>query len=211
MILLYKGAASNLASVCNALDYLSLEYRVTDLADSRGITGDDILVIPGVGSFEASVSHASFSHLKKALSQGSFFRVVGICLGMQLCFDSSEEAEKGNIDGIGLISAPVRRLKDNENIFCNTSVGWHKTSMNIEGFPEHDYFYYVHSYGVRCDDLDQKVLTRAGLSKSSILRYNINDTQICAGIWSDSLRIFQFHPEKSGKSGLQLLSRALEQ
>lgn len=210
MIHLYKGAASNLASVCNALDYLNLEYHVTDFSDSPGCQADDILLMPGVGSFEAAVNHASFPHLKKALSQGRFFRVVGICLGMQLCFDCSEEAEKGNIDGIGLISAPVRRLKDDENIFCDTSVGWHKTSMNIEGFPEHDYFYYVHSYGVRCDDLNKSVLTSAGLCNSSILHYNINDTQVCAGIWSDSLRIFQFHPEKSGENGLQLLSRALE-
>ncbi|MEA5512406.1 imidazole glycerol phosphate synthase subunit HisH [Crocosphaera sp. UHCC 0190] len=187
----------NLHSACKALEKAGITPKITDspedLANAKGI------VLPGVGSFDPAVQHLRSRHLvdpiKAAIAQGKPF--LGICLGLQILFDGSEEGQE---PGLGIIPGMVRRFHSEPDLTI-PHMGWnqlHLTQSDLsiwQGLPREPYVYFVHSYYV--DPIDPQV--RAAMITHGSQR-------VTAAIAVDNLMAVQFHPEKSSDNGLQILS-----
>ncbi len=187
-VLDYK--CGNVKSVSRA--FLSKGYKVEKL-NSNNLTKDSILVIPGVGHFGYAMDYIKKNNLdvliKTHFVNGG--KILGICLGMQLLFDSSEEAP--GVKGLGLLKGRVRKLLDKNTAFNpKMHLGWSKTKFSFGSV--HD-MYYVHQFF--CDPLDKSIINET---------FEWDKKELCAGIKFKNLRGFQFHPEKSSKAGLELIS-----
>ncbi len=159
----------------------------------------DLLILPGVGSFKSGMNYLNKYSFKEKiknflLNQNKI--LFGICLGMQLLFEKSEEFE--NTDGLGLIKGEVIKLKKNNN-FKIPHIGWNKIIIKkknklIKSNYKNKMFYFVHSYFCNPKN-NEDILTYTNYGNynfaSSILKKNIIATQ--------------FHPEKSGNQGLNLI------
>ncbi|HEV8118791.1 MAG TPA: imidazole glycerol phosphate synthase subunit HisH [Thermoanaerobaculia bacterium] len=190
---------SNLWSARRALE--TLGHEVTVAARPEPVASADLVVLPGVGAFaEASRRLAATGigdAVREAASRGA--GVLGICLGMQLLFESSEEG--GDAPGLGLLPGRVSRLGGGARI---PHVGWNRiaptdrgTSLFGNGAGSGRYLYFVHSYVARpaSDDL---VLARCTHGES-----------FPAAVGGAGRIGFQFHPEKSGEAGVRLLGAAI--
>ncbi|MEG3438915.1 imidazole glycerol phosphate synthase subunit HisH [Pannus brasiliensis CCIBt3594] len=187
----------NLHSACKGLEKVGATPKITDsLAD---LEKADAIVLPGVGSFDPAVRQIRARHLeepiKKAIESGKPF--LGICLGLQILFDASEEGEE---PGLGIIPGKVRRFRSEPGITI-PHMGWNQ--LHFTG-PDHPLWrglaidprvYFVHSYYV--DPLDPRV-TAATVTHGS--------QTVTAAIARDNLVAVQFHPEKSSENGLQILA-----
>jgi len=138
--------------------------------------------------------------LKKVVASGTPF--VGICLGLQLLFDSSEEAP--DVPGLGLLPGRCVRFPSTVKV---PQIGWNRVQIPDDmrapsGSPmaadDGQHFYFVHSYHAVCDDASD-VVARAD-----------HGGPFTAAVWRDNLLAMQFHPEKSGAAGLALLRRCLD-
>lgn len=200
MIAIVDYKMGNLASVRKALEYIHLECRITDEPDF--IRSADALILPGVGAYAPAMRALQEKGLdvvvKEFASSGK--PVLGICLGMQLMLTESEEgAVDGNIKGLDLIPGVVRKFPSAETVGKGLKVpqiGWNKlTDVKGSLLREDDYVYFVHSF--YCDpenEEDAAAYTDYGIKYvCSLERGNIFATQ--------------FHPEKSGEAGLQILER----
>ncbi len=159
---------------------------VTRLRDADGI------IIPGVGAFDDGIRHLKplAPELLKIVESG--VPVLGICIGMQLLF---EESEEGDEDGLGIIPGRVVRLPPHVRV---PHMGWnnlhlHRYSELLDGITEDDYFYFVHSY--YCVPQDEANIVAS-------VEYG---TQLPAVVNRDNIYGVQFHPEKSSRKGLQIL------
>jgi glutamine amidotransferase len=185
----------NLRSVEKAFAHVGVEADVTN--DHERIRAADGLVLPGVGAFPKAMERIRALRLDEAigarLDQG--VPVLGICLGLQLLFDSSTEL--GGDSGLGLIPGAVDRLETGglklPQIGWNT-VEWRRPSPLVEGLPERCAMYHVHTYAPRPADPDV-VLGTARYGEEFV-------TAVEHGLVSG----VQFHPEKSGPHGLALLA-----
>jgi len=194
MILIVDYGAGNLRSVVRGLDAVHGE----PLLSSDPKCFDDVsgVVFPGQGSFETAMEKLREKGLEKPLKdylrQGRPF--LGICLGLQLLFDSSEEAP--HTAGVGAFAGPNRRFQGGKKVphLGWNSVEWKKESPFFEGIPSGSFFYFVHSYFPVPED-PQLV---AGMTDYEEL--------FCSAISKDNQAAVQFHPEKSQKAGLRLLS-----
>jgi glutamine amidotransferase len=184
----------NVSSVNNALNYLEIKNSI--VSDAKQIKKFDKLILPGVGNFGSGM---------KILKKNNFFEellnfaqkkpLLGICLGMQLMYEKSEE--DFSCPGLSLIKGSVTSLK-HSNEYPVPNIGWHRIniiqnknlSKNIE---EQDTFYFVHSYV--CKSAERK-------SVVANLNYNENFDVL---IEHNNLFGTQFHPEKSQKSGMKIL------
>jgi len=184
--------ASNLHSVRKAL--VALGHRPTITNDPDEVASADALVLPGVGAAGDAMRHLSELRLVPVLRRFAedskpFF---GVCVGMQLMFESSEE--DGGIDCLGLLRGRVRRLPPDRKV---PHMGWNSVRLRyrhpvFEDTPNDSYFYFVHSYYP--DPAEGEVVlgeTEHGLTFASVVA-------------SDNLLGVQFHPEKSGRPGLRL-------
>jgi glutamine amidotransferase len=195
MIGIVDYGAGNLKSVRKAFDFLGFESRLVDGAG--GLEGIDKLVLPGVGAFGAAARRLRagglFDPLKEWLEAGRPF--LGICLGLQLLFETSEESP--GEPGFALFRGSCRKLRERKV----PQIGWNTVTARdagdgpalLRGLPAEPYFYFVHSYCAAPED-DRLVVGRTdyGGPYPSI-----------AGrgrVWG-----VQFHPEKSGGLGLRLL------
>ena len=189
--------AGNLRSVMNALDRLGAGHRlVRTREDMEGI---DKLVLPGVGEFSSAAEAFRARDLevpvKGWLSEGRPF--LGICLGMQLLFESSEEAV--GTKGLGFFKGQVSRFREGRV----PQIGWNqvtfeKGSILAKGLPKEPFFYFLHGYYVEPED--KRVI--AGRTDYHIgYASAVEKGDICA---------VQFHPEKSGDVGLMLLGNWLD-
>lgn len=188
--------AGNLKSVSNALERIGVGYRIcaspSDLKRVRAV------VLPGVGQFAAASRSLRSSGLFEALQRwGEAGKpIVGICLGMQLLFESSEEAV--GEPGLGILEGSVVRLKT-ETV---PHMGWNRLSLTGKDessqASEARYYYFAHGYIIQPED-ESIVVATAGLDGISIPSM----------IATSSIRATQFHPEKSGPSGAKLLKRML--
>lgn len=172
-------------------------------SDKDGILNAERIVLPGVGAFgdaaEKLKSTGLDTVLKKAAANGT--PILGVCLGMQLLFDKSYEY--GDFDGLGLISGEIRPIADYiPKDLKIPHIGWNKLRL-IQKHPllkyatEDDYAYFVHSYcAVNC--------------KESIIADTEYGADITAVVAKGSVMGCQFHPEKSGKSGLNILKAFTE-
>jgi glutamine amidotransferase len=193
MIAIIDYGMGNLFSIYNGLK------KVYD--SPMLITGDNIaslrttegVIVPGVGAFDDGIRNLKPFSEKLLNIVESGVPVLGICIGMQILF---EESEEGKEKGWGLIPGKVIRLPANVRV---PHMGWnnlhlHRHSELLDGITENDYFYFVHSY--YCVPRDEECIV-ASVEYGAHLAVVVNKNNIYG---------VQFHPEKSSKKGLQILS-----
>ena len=198
MIAIIDYGAGNIRSIEKALEHVGASVQVTD--DPGTVNKAQAIVLPGVGSGGAAMSRMTERGLdgaiRKATQQGKPF--LGICLGMQLLADHHAE---GEVDGLSLFSGEVRRIPHGPKI---PHMGWNQvkpqhTALAIfEDIPQDAYFYFAHSYYVEPHDLQ---------GVAAVTDYG---SPFCSVIVTERVWGTQFHPEKSGSVGLQLLNNFLK-
>lgn len=192
MIAIVDYGLGNLASVRNALLAIGAEARLTSDPDAvRSAAG---VILPGVGAARAGMQGLESRGLAGAVVDAAKAGtpLLGHCLGMQLLFDESEE--NGGTPCLGVIGGKVRRFSGEMKI---PHIGWNEVTVKNgnmwEGLPENPYFYFVHSYVCVPEEAD----VIAGTTE-----YGGN---FCSAIVRDNVWGVQFHPERSGSAGLQLM------
>ncbi|PHS57300.1 MAG: imidazole glycerol phosphate synthase subunit HisH [Sulfurimonas sp.] len=187
----------NLASVQNAFAKLGVDTVVE--SNPKKFKNYDKLILPGVGAFGDAMEHLHernmISYLKEYALSGKY--MLGICLGMQLLFESSEEF--GQHEGLGLIKGHVKAFdtsKFNEPLKV-PHMGWNRMFTNnhalFENLDEEHYLYFVHTYHVRCDN-EEDIIGRTN--------YGYEFTSAVA---HKNIMGIQPHPEKSHENGLKIL------
>jgi imidazole glycerol phosphate synthase glutamine amidotransferase subunit len=197
--------AGNLGSVMNALKRLGFSARfVRGPGELSGESPYERVLFPGDGHFATAMASLEKNGYDEALRE--WIRAdrpfLGICIGLQLLFDSSEEAppvEGKPVRGLGLIPGTVRRFPGRKV----PQIGWNQTTARpssklFRGLPENSFFYYIHSYYT---DPGDKTVVAA--ETEYYLRY-------CSVAERGALAAVQFHPEKSGAIGLELLKNWAE-
>lgn len=193
MIAIVDYGAGNIFSVKNALDYLGLESELVSDADK--IKSADAVILPGVGAFPAAMNMLEKSGLIDTIKEESAKKpFLGICLGMQLIFEKGYEFEE--CDGLELISGSVRKMEEKDLIIPH--MGWNKLEkLNncplLENIGDDEYVYFVHSYKAHCDDKNISAYCEYGGRVPAL----VYDGKYVYGA--------QFHPEKSGETGLKIL------
>lgn len=187
----------NLHSACKGLENAGATTKITDVAAE--IEQADGVVLPGVGSFDPAVQHLRSRGLeepiKRVIASGKPF--LGICLGLQILFEGSEE---GKEPGLGIIPGKVRRFQPEPDIRI-PHMGWNQLEFTQPDCPlwmqlsENPQVYFVHSYYVEPIDPAIRAATVTHGSQ-----------QVTAAIARDNMMAVQFHPEKSSTAGLQILS-----
>jgi imidazole glycerol phosphate synthase glutamine amidotransferase subunit len=199
-------AAGNLGSVFNALKRLGADARLVQGPEELLPANSpfDKLLFPGDGHFVTTMAALRAKGYDAAL--GEWFSAdkpfLGICIGLQVLFDGSEEALKADgtmVPGLGLIAGQVHRFSARKV----PQIGWNQTmptaaSRLFKGIPANTFFYYIHSYYVQPEE--------TSLSAASA-DYGL---EYCAAVERGNLAAVQFHPEKSGGAGLELLRKWLE-
>lgn len=192
--------AGNIKSVEKALDYLGEETLVT--RDKEKILSADRVILPGVGAFgdamEKLESYGLIPVIREVVSRGTPF--LGICLGLQLLFESSDEAP--GVRGLGLLKGRILRIPETPGLKI-PHMGWNSLHLQNGGrlfrdIPENAYVYFVHSYYLKAED--------PGIVKA-VTEYG---TEIHASVEKDNIFACQFHPEKSSRWGLQILRNFLQ-
>lgn len=193
MIAIIDYGAGNIFSVKNALDYLGLENSL--VSDAESIKSADAVILPGVGAFPAAMEKLGNSGLIDVIKEEAKRKpFLGICLGMQMLFEKGYEFEE--CDGLGLISGSVRFMDEPDLIIPH--MGWNKLEkLNdcplLNGLGDNEYVYFVHSYKAECAD-------------DNIAAYSEYGGRVPALVF-DGKFVYgaQFHPEKSGDTGLKIL------
>jgi len=194
MIAIIDYGAGNIQSVCNALKKIGQEFKIAN--SPEGLKDADKIIMPGVGSAGAAMQSLLESNLIEAIS-GSGVPFLGICLGMQLLADFSEE------DGVQCCAIiPGRVRKFNDGRLKVPHMGWNKVERTqksplLQGIGDGNYFYFVHSFYF---DAPQEF----------VVAQTIYGIKFPAIIQKDNFYAVQFHPEKSGPMGLQLLRNFCE-
>jgi len=198
MIAIIDYGAGNLGSVYKAFKYIGAEVEVT--ADPGVVMRADSLVLPGVGAFSHCMrgldSVGMTEATRKFIESGRPF--LGICVGLQMLFESSEEM--GSEPGLGILSGRVVRFRfdeANRNLKV-PHIGWNTLSYRsdaplFKGIEQGDRAYFVHSYYPAPDDPAVSVAT------------SDYGEPFCCAVQRDNVHATQFHPEKSGAIGLQIL------
>ena len=193
MIAIIDYGAGNIFSVKNALDYLELESRLVSDIDS--VKSADAVILPGVGAFPAAMKKLEATGLVDTIkAEAEKKPFLGICLGMQLIFEKGYEFEE--TDGLGLIGGSVIKMEEPDLIIPH--MGWNKLEkLNdcplLENVGDNEYVYFVHSYKAQCDDKNIAAYSEYG-GRVPALVYN-----------GKYVYGAQFHPEKSGETGLKIL------
>ena len=195
MIAIIDYGVGNLRSVEKALQFIGLKAETT--SDPETVRRADAVVLPGVGAYSDAMlslkKHGMVDAVREAVTQNRPF--LGICLGMQLLFDYSEEGGE-NIKGLGLFRGAIKALPRSEGLKV-PHIGWNslklKESPLFKGLSDNPYVYFVHSFYLKAED---RSLVAA------VCDYGVEfDAAVDRG------RVFaaQFHPEKSGETGLTIL------
>lgn len=195
MIAIIDYDAGNIKSVEKAFAALLAEAVVT--RDAETILQADKVVLPGVGSFGDAMEklhrYGLVSVIRQVIERGTPF--LGICLGLQLLFESSEESP--GVSGLGILEGKVLRIPERDDIKV-PHIGWNSLHFSNNGrlffeIPEASYVYFVHSYYLEAKD--PKIVT-------AVSEYGV---QIHASVERGNVFACQFHPEKSSDTGLSIL------
>lgn len=174
------------------LEALGASYEIT--GDREKILNAKKIIFPGQGHFEQAMKKLNQNGMpeiiKAAISSGASF--LGICLGLQVLFEKSEEAP--GINGLGIFEGEVKKFK----IGKTPQIGWNEIkTTNANSYLSNDYFYFVNSYYVV--PKDEKII-------SSITNYGID---FCSSVQKDNVVAVQFHPEKSAQAGINFFKNWL--
>lgn len=200
MIAIIDYDAGNILSVRKALEHLGEEVILTRSAEE--LLSADKVILPGVGNFGDAMEKIRGYELedviKEIVGRGTPF--LGICLGLQIMFEESEEAP--GVAGLGLLKGKIKHIPDGEYSKI-PHMGWNsldfaKAGRLFKGIDEGAYVYFVHSYYL--DAADKSIVT-------ATTEYN---TKIDASVESGNVFACQFHPEKSSDVGLRILKNFIE-
>jgi glutamine amidotransferase len=187
--------AGNLKSVEKALAKLGEPAVVT--SDRKEILAAERVILPGVGAFGDAMASLKKMELDKVIREVAESKkpFLGICLGLQLLFEGSEESH--GVEGLHLLDGQILRIPDQEGLKI-PHIGWNSLAYPNEGrlfagIPEESYVYFVHSYYLKATD---EKIVRATTEYSTLIH---------ASVEKDNLFACQFHPEKSGAVGLAIL------
>ncbi len=197
MITIIDYKAGNLTSVKLAFEHIGAEVRITDKPEQ--ILAAERIVFPGVGAAKTAMETlrrlALIEPIRQVVTEGKPF--LGICIGMQLLFEHSQE--NAGVECIGLLSGEVEKFQP-ENQMCKIpQMGWNNVQFKkkhplLAGIENGSEFYFVHSYYPSCRN------------QSDVLgKTDYADVTFASAAGRDNLAATQFHPEKSGKIGLKLL------
>lgn len=191
----------NIGSLLNLLHeinkYNNNRYKISVSKKAKDINDADIIILPGVGQFDMVMSFLTKNKLINPLKEHSKKKtIIGICIGMQVLFNNSEE---GILNGLGFIQGKVKKIKEKKIPI----IGWKRTlrSKNdkiIDNKFDETYLYYLHSYEV----IPQN-------KKNILMNSIINNNAIAALVRQKNLIGFQFHPELSSNSGLKIFESVL--
>jgi glutamine amidotransferase len=193
VIYIIDYGSGNLRSVQKAFEHLHVSTQVgSDVGRMKEARG---LVLPGVGAFGAAMVELESRGLVEPIRERVLAGVpfLGVCLGLQLLFESSQEAP--GVAGLGLLPGDVRRLPASVKV---PHIGWNQIEIMqdselLEGIPDHAAFYFVHSYVV------------VPLQPGDVLTVtDYEGLSFVSGVRSENLSAFQFHPEKSSSTGLKI-------
>ena len=199
MIAIIDYDAGNIKSVEKALQYLGEEAVIT--RDAGEILMADKVVLPGVGAFGDAMEklnrYGLVPVIHEVVEKGIPF--LGICLGLQLMFESSEEAP--GVEGLGLLKGKIVRIPEGDGLKV-PHMGWNSLSFPKEGrlfagIPENSYVYFVHSYYLQAEE---DIVTATA-------EYGVT---IHASVEKGNVFACQFHPEKSSHTGLTILKNFVE-
>ena len=192
--------AGNLRSVEKAL--VSLGEEVIVSRDSSEILQADKVILPGVGSFGDAMNNLDkfglVDTIKKVAASGTPF--LGICLGLQLLFKTSEESPEAT--GLGILDGEILRIPDAPGLKI-PQIGWNNLEINpkarlFKGLPENPYVYFVHSYYLKAKNPED------------VAASTFYSTQIHASVEHGNVFACQFHPEKSSEVGLKILKNFID-
>ncbi len=195
MIAIIDYDAGNIKSVEKALIYLGQEAVIT--RDRDVIMSSDRVILPGVGAFGDAMNKIREYKLENVIydvaDAGKPF--LGICLGLQLLFKTSEESPGAT--GLGLLDGEILRIPDKPGIKI-PHIGWNNININKEkkllsGIPDNSYVYFVHSYYLRAEN------------REDVAASTFYSTDIDAAVEKGNIFACQFHPEKSSAVGLKVL------
>ena len=200
MIAIVDYDAGNIKSVEKAVEYLGGKWILT--RDAEKILNADKVILPGVGAFGDAMERLEAYGLVPVLKEvaGKDTPFLGICLGLQLMFEDSEESE--GVKGLGILKGHIKRIPVGEYRKI-PHMGWNSLELGNEGrlfkgIRDGSYVYFVHSYYLEAED---RSIVKA------VTHYN---TGIDASVESGNVFACQFHPEKSSAVGLRILKNFLE-
>lgn len=200
MIAIIDYDAGNIKSVERALQKLGQEVVVT--RDAKAILSADKVILPGVGAFGDAMENLRRYHLDKVIYQVVERNIpfLGICLGLQLLFEKSDESK--GVEGLGILEGEICRIPDCEGLKI-PHMGWNSLHLQNNGrlfkdIDENAYVYFVHSYYLKAKD--EKIV-------KATTEYS---THIHASVEKGNVFACQFHPEKSSDVGLQILKNFVE-
>jgi len=187
----------NLRSIQSACSYVGLKTIITK--DPKIITKCKSIFLPGVGAFNQAMKNIKKYRLAKTIIdfKKSGKPIIGICLGMQLFFEQSQEIKKTK--GLGIIKGKVSSLIDNNKKNSGINIGWNKIKIkkikksNLNAKLNNKSFYFIHKF--HCIPKSKSII----LAKSKF-----NNKEFCAAIKYENIEGYQFHPEKSGNNGLMI-------
>lgn len=195
MIAILDYDAGNIRSVEKALQHLGEETILTH--DFREIQKADKVILPGVGAFGDAMEHLKHYELDRAIKEVVAMDkpFLGICLGLQLLFESSDETP--GVEGLGILKGNILRIPEEEGLKI-PHIGWNSLEFPREGrlfqdLPADPYVYFVHSYYLQAQE--PQIVT-------ATCEYGV---QIHASVEKKQVFACQFHPEKSGEVGLKIL------
>ena len=208
MIAICDYDAGNIMSVQKACAFLGHDYVLT--RDQKTILSADHVILPGVGAFGDAMNRLDAYGLSDVLREvaDKGTPLLGICLGLQLLFERSDESPGAR--GLGLLPGAVVRIPDQDGALKIPHMGWNSLSMPVksrlfEGIPEGTQVYFVHSYYL------PYVKTQEQKQEQEYLVIAVTDygVPIGASVEKKNVVACQFHPEKSGRWGLQILDNFL--
>ncbi len=200
MIAIIDYGAGNLHSVKKALDFLGAESIITN--DENKILSADKVILPGVGAFGDAMAELRKSNMDKVVEKVAKSKkpLLGICLGLQLMFEESDEAL--NVEGLGILKGRCKRIPEKSGLKI-PHIGWNsieivKNEGILKDLGKEPYVYFVHSYYIEPTFVED------------IAAYTSYGEKLPIAFEKDNIFLTQFHPEKSGKTGLKILKNFIE-